>query len=101
MGFFALFTPIKEQSAAQSISDAIKSSPRSWFYRDSFHFSAGQGWGDLLGRPGGRVAMAVIYLAVWRDKRAKFQTEAERGARLSLQTSRLLAKKRIVSRVAI
>ena len=43
--------------------------------------------------------MAVIYLAVWRDKRAKFQTEVEGGARarLSLQTSRLLAKKRIVS----
>ena len=40
--------------------------------------------------------MAVIYMAVWRDKRAKFQTERE-GARLSLQTSRLLAKKRIVS----
>ena len=55
------------------------------------------GWGDLPGRPGGRVAMAVIYLAVWRDKRAKFQTEVEGGARLSLQTPRLLAKKRIVS----
>ena len=38
------------------------------------------GWGDLLGRPGGRVAMAVIYLAVWRDKRAKFQTEVEGGS---------------------
>ena len=73
IGIFCAFYSHKR--AAQSISDAIKSSPRSWFYRDSFHFSVGMGWGDLPGRPGGRVAMAVIYLAVWRDKRAKFQTE--------------------------
>ena len=94
LGFFALFTPIKEQSKQiklrESISDAIKSSPlplRVGFTEIPSIFPEGGGIsglssGSAAAAPGvGLLATAVISpslpgMAVWRDKRAKFEAES-------------------------